>query len=413
MMTTLRVVATLSSWVPSPRACLDETGGPRDAENGPELREVSDLEVGRLDVRGQLGRVAIDPRGGHAHRPGPEHVDVGPVPHEQGLGRAEVHPSEGGLEDDRLGLAPPDLVGDDDGLEERGEALALEDGPAGRRVVEVRHHREAIVPPQLGQERHVMGRALHHLGQLPHVGGEQGVARLGGHPASVEPEPAEEHAESLRRADLAVILRADALGLLPAPEQRGHERRERHVGGEAAELGVEVAGGTADRLAVDLDLGQPLPVEEHQRVEEVEEHRAVLHSSGFRWAKPSSIPCQNSTAASPYFQHRLTTRSRCSPGPRPGKSTRPVSRSLITPPRTWISWMTWRTSMPRPSRRSARAFRSRSCRATAWRYRSMPVSSSSVSRGIRRLTSSGVKRRSLTEPPRTPRGLPWARARPG
>ena len=53
--------------------------------------------------------------------------------------------------------------------------------------------------------------------------------------------------------------------------------------------------------------GQALPVEEHQGVEEIEEDGLVGHGSGFRWAKPSSIPCQNRTASSPSFQQRFTT----------------------------------------------------------------------------------------------------------
>src|SRR4030095_4270616 len=125
MMTTLRVVATSSSWSLSPLG-LDAARGLRDAEYSPELLEIADLEVGGLDVVRQSRSLAIDPRGRHAHRAGAQHVDVGAVTHEEGAGRAQPHAPERGLEEDRLGLAPADLVGDDDGLEVRREPLPLE-----------------------------------------------------------------------------------------------------------------------------------------------------------------------------------------------------------------------------------------------------------------------------------------------
>src|SRR5581483_5320776 len=100
MMTTFRVVPMCPSGMP--RACLDGPGRLRDAENRPELPKVADLEVGRLDVGRQGLALAVDPRGGHPDRAGPEHVDVGPVAHEQGLRGAEAHAIERGLEDHRL-----------------------------------------------------------------------------------------------------------------------------------------------------------------------------------------------------------------------------------------------------------------------------------------------------------------------
>src|SRR4029450_10006312 len=104
MMTTLRVVATSSSWSLSPLG-LDAPRGLRDAEYSPELLEIADLEVGGLDVVRQSRRVAIDPRGRHAHRAGAQHVDVGAITHEQGLGRMQAHAPQRGLEADRLGVA--------------------------------------------------------------------------------------------------------------------------------------------------------------------------------------------------------------------------------------------------------------------------------------------------------------------
>src|SRR4029453_11824816 len=112
MMTTLRVVATSSSWSLSPLG-LDAARGLRDAEYSPELLEIADLEVGGLDVVRQSRGVAIDPRGRHAHRAGAQHVDVGTVTHEQGVGRTQAHAPERGLEDDRLWVSPADPVGAD------------------------------------------------------------------------------------------------------------------------------------------------------------------------------------------------------------------------------------------------------------------------------------------------------------
>src|SRR6185436_5521369 len=201
----------------------------------------------------------------------------------------------------------------------------------------------------------------------------------------LELESPEQHPEPLRGADLPMGFAANALRLLPAPEQRVHEGGQLHVRGEGPEGGVQEARGAVDRSSVDVDLGQALPVEEDQGVEEIEENGLVGHDSGFRLANPSSIPCQNRTASSPSFQQRFTIGPRGPAGPRPGKSTRPVSRSFTTPPMAWTSSRSWRTSMPRPSRRSARAFQSiasrrsppapdtrarssrrRSCSARAW-----------------------------------------------
>src|SRR6185369_17553429 len=97
MMTTFRVVPMCPPGVP--RAPLEGPGRLRDAENGPELREVAELEVGRLDVGRQGLGVAVDPRGRHADRAGAQDVDVGAIAHEERVRGLEAHAVERGLED--------------------------------------------------------------------------------------------------------------------------------------------------------------------------------------------------------------------------------------------------------------------------------------------------------------------------
>jgi len=80
----------------------------------------------------------------------------------------------------------------------------------------------------------------------------------------------------------------EALRLLPAPHERVRELPQLHAGGEGPEGLVQKTRGAAHDPSVDAHLGQPVPVELYQRVEEVEEHGTVSHGSAFRWAKPSS-----------------------------------------------------------------------------------------------------------------------------
>ncbi len=155
------------------------------------------------------------------------------------------------------------------------------------------------MPAQLGEQLAVVRGALHHPRQLAHVGREEHLAGLGRRPLGIETQAPEEQAEALGRAHLPVVLGPEALRLLPAPEERGHERGQVHLRREGAEGLVEVARGGAQHLAVHVHLGQAVPMEEHEGVEQVEEDRAVAHARGFRCAKPSFIPCQNSTADSP------------------------------------------------------------------------------------------------------------------
>src|SRR5215470_2044028 len=121
----------------------------------------------------------------------------------------------------------------------------------------------------------------HGLRELAHVGGEEELERLGRQPALVETETAEHEGKALRRRHLPVVLSAEPLRLLPAPEERLHEVLEGEAGGERLEDLMQVPGGSAARLAVDVDLGQTRAVEEHEGVEEVEEDGGGLHR-GFR-----------------------------------------------------------------------------------------------------------------------------------
>jgi hypothetical protein len=53
-------------------------------------------------------------------------------------------------------------------------------------------------------------------------------------------------------------------------------------GSEGLEGVMEMAGGGAPGLAVDEDFGEPVAVEEHEGVEEIEEDGRRLHGRGFR-----------------------------------------------------------------------------------------------------------------------------------
>ena len=126
-----------------------------------------------------------------------------------------------------------------------------------------------------------MGREDDGLRQLPHVRGEERRHGVGGELRGIEAEAPDEHGEALGRRHLAVVLVPEPLGLLPAPHEAVDELAEIDPGGEGMEGLVELPRGGADDLALDRQLGQPRPVEAHERVEEVEEHRAVGHGSGF------------------------------------------------------------------------------------------------------------------------------------
>src|SRR5262247_3330330 len=97
----------------------------------------------------------------------------------------------------------------------------------------------------------------------------------------VEPELAEEAGEAVERRHLAVIERAQALGLPPARPERLVACLQTDLGRLRLQDAVQHAGRRADELAVDLDLGHALAIEADQRVEEIEEDRAVAHQRGF------------------------------------------------------------------------------------------------------------------------------------
>src|SRR5215467_7436210 len=216
--------------------------------------------------------------------------------------------------------------------------------PRGGRVVEVRHHGQPMAASERSQEIAVVLGENDGLRQLPHVGSQEERERLGRQLGRVEAETPEHEGEALRRRHFAVVLAAEALRLLPAPEERLHEVLEGEAGGVGLEHAMEVPGSGAPRLALDLDLGQARAVEEDEGVEEIEEHGGGLHGSGLRLAYPSSKPCQKRTASSPCFQQRFTG---CDPawGMRQGKSTSPISRSLVTPPSSPMRWSTCLISM--------------------------------------------------------------------
>src|SRR5262249_3350462 len=106
------------------------------AEDVRELAEIADLVLRWLDPGWQYGGVTIDPDRMHAAPVRSGHVGIGAVPDVHRLGRAHAEAVERGLENHRQGLAPPDLVGHHDRLEQVDDALALEHGSGGRRVVE-------------------------------------------------------------------------------------------------------------------------------------------------------------------------------------------------------------------------------------------------------------------------------------
>ena len=101
-------------------------------------------------------------------------------------------------------------------------------------------------------------------------------------PGRIEPEAPEERGEARGGGDLAVGLVADALGFLPAPRQRAHEIPELDLGGKWPERVVQMLGGGAHRAPVHGQLGQPVALEEHERVEQVEKNGLEGHGRGFR-----------------------------------------------------------------------------------------------------------------------------------
>ena len=111
--------------------------------------------------------------------------------------------------------------------------------------------------------------------RLPEPGRERGL---------VEAEPAEEVPEPGRRGHLAVIDRAQALGLAPALEPGLVAGLEADGWRVVTEQRVKQPRRGAHAPAADLDLGHPLAVEPDERVEEVEQDGRVAHQRGLRAA---------------------------------------------------------------------------------------------------------------------------------
>ena len=120
--------------------------------------------------------------------------------------------------------------------------------------------------------------ALHHLDRTPtQKSGDHHFIEVRRQRCPVEPQPLEEHRESLTRRHLAVIDGAQALGFLPRGLERSVALLERHLRRRPGQHRVQVAGGRAHPAPADLDLRQPITLEAHERVEEIEEDGAVGH----------------------------------------------------------------------------------------------------------------------------------------
>src|SRR6266508_1723258 len=140
MMTTFRVGAMFCPYlsvglVLRMRCSFDASNVLLDAQDTLELGQVPYLELRRLDVPGQGARVPVDPGHGHAHALGARDVDIRAVADEERLAGGKTKAPQRQLEDDGLGLAPPDFVGDHHRLEEIGHAFTLEDVPRRGRVI--------------------------------------------------------------------------------------------------------------------------------------------------------------------------------------------------------------------------------------------------------------------------------------
>src|SRR5437867_4112508 len=245
MTMTLRVVP-----IPSPPPFRCAPGSGRCAsylEDFGEVREVADLVARRCDPRRERHAVRIDPRGVHADLLRPEHVDLGAVADEERLAGSNPETAERLVEDRALGLPPADGVGDDDRAEKAGDALALENVHGGRRVVEVRDDRQPVPVREALEQRPVMAGKLGGLPELGPVRVDQRLAEARRQRGRVEREATEEVAEPLRGRNLAVVDRAQPLGLAPALDERLVTRLEGDPGGVSAEDRVEVARRGAHR----------------------------------------------------------------------------------------------------------------------------------------------------------------------
>src|SRR5215510_1811293 len=156
------------------------TIGRSELQDRRQLAQVADL-VGRPgNPRRQRLAVAVDPHRIHADLLGAQHVHVGAVAHEERLLRPYAQATQRRVEDVAPGLAPADLVGDDDRLEQLDDAGSLENVQSRRRVVEVRDDRQPISFGQPAQERTVVWRKLGGPSERGPVRVDQGAAEARG-----------------------------------------------------------------------------------------------------------------------------------------------------------------------------------------------------------------------------------------
>src|SRR5207247_9420784 len=113
-------------------------------------------------------------------------------------------------------LAPADLVRDAVGSEGLPAARASEDVERRGRVVEVRDDGGPVALGEPAQQRAVVRRELRGAPERPAMGVDQGAAEARRQRRLVQPELTEEVGEAIERRDLAVVQRAEALGLPPA-----------------------------------------------------------------------------------------------------------------------------------------------------------------------------------------------------
>src|SRR6185436_804156 len=228
MMMTLRGVAMV---FPCPRS-LDARAVARDsdAQDRAQLAQIADL-VGRRRDRGRQGlAIPVDPRRVHTDLLRAEHVHVGPVANEErGLSR-NAETSERDVEDVATRLAPSHLVGHDDGVEELHDTGAPEDVERGRRVVEVRDYREPVALGEPAEQRAVVRWEFSGAPERAPMGVDQRASEAFGQRGLVEPELAEEAGEAIERRHLAVVERAQALGLSPARAERLVARLQTDLG---------------------------------------------------------------------------------------------------------------------------------------------------------------------------------------
>jgi hypothetical protein len=175
-------------------------------------------------------------------------------------------------EDLRARLAEPDAVRDHDRVEVLEQLRLLEQGPRGRAVAEVRDEPEPGSPADPGEHLGVMLDERRLLPQGAHVDLGQDVGEVG----SVQAERLDQRLEASPRRELPSVVPVAVADLPIHPRQRPREVLEVHL--DALHNGVVQASiSRAVGPAVDLDLGEALQPEVHERVEQIEEHGSDRH----------------------------------------------------------------------------------------------------------------------------------------